>query len=1174
MADCRPFQQDADEAKLIMKTSDKTLRELYSEHGGKVSDKWGMYLSEYDRIFREYREEPIKILEIGVQNGGSLEIWSKYFKNGLLFIGCDIDSACAGLRFEDPRIVLVIGDANADSTREEILSHGSELDVVIDDGSHNSSDIVKSFMEYFPSIVDGGTYIVEDLHASYWREYEGGLFYPFSSLSFFKRLVDITNSRHWGVERSHSEILQGFREKYEIAVREEILQHIHSIEFLNSLCVVRKSRPIDNELGPRFIGGRMAEVWPDVIELRDSLLPPPPQTSNPWSARARPPDEEITEREQEVQALSEKLAERDKQVEALTAQAAHRKQSVQDLSRKLAERDKQVEALMVQVADRDQSVQAFSAQMADLGDRLAERDRTIISLNEQVEGLQHDLTQTQSDLEALRPQLMERERQVAGMVQSLSWRLTSPLRFTKRLLGSLGRGVLRRRHRLAPRPLHQVRPLVGSIDEWESTGNDPQFMLDMTRSHFLGGWTRIEAEIAYNADCLPNPTLYVDSGSGFSESQSYRLGFSEGGAVRTLLLLPRGVLNIRFDPADQQAHFRLSSTTLQEVSKLEAHTRLLITAISDRIRREGGLLPLLQKVHHLVQRGGTKLVVQRLHEEALYASPTRRSVRSRSAAARHDHYLDDSALTQESDEFSYRPLISVVMPTYNTPRGYVQSAIASVQGQLYPKWELCICDDASTSRETVDALREVASKDKRIKVAFSNRNGGISTATNKAVEMAQGDFIALLDHDDELARDALHAVVKLLNEDSDADVVYTDQDKIDRQGRPSEPFYKPDWSPVMLRCVMYVGHLLVIKRGLWQELGGLDPNFDGVQDYEIMLRVSEVNARVRHIPRILYHWRKIPGSVAFGLDEKAGIEELQVGAVRAHLARSAVPAVAARHPRHRHRVIIQPKRPQVHPLVGIVIPTKDAPDLIGRCLQSVFEASTYPSYEVVVVDNQTTDEDALSILRSYPLKIVPLNERFNYSRANNLGVQEARGDYVVLLNNDTEVITPDWLEQLLFHVTLPNVGAVGPLLIYPNRTVQHAGVVLGFRGTADHVMRGFPVGADGYAGSLCCPREVSAVTGACMMMRRSDYLALGGMIEHYASHYQDLDLCLRVVRSGKRILYVPHTVLVHHESASRGGFYDYIDRALLLDTWGSLIADGDRFYNPNFSLETPDYALG
>lgn len=524
------------------------------------------------------------------------------------------------------------------------------------------------------------------------------------------------------------------------------------------------------------------------------------------------------------------------------------------------------------------------------------------------------------------------------------------------------------------------------------------------------------------------------------------------------------------------------------------------------------------------------------------------------------------------ERLHYRPLISVLIPTYNTPVKYLVAAVNSVRNQLYPHWEICICDDASSSRATLEELRKIAGQDARITVLFSQENTGISGATNKAAEIAKGAFFALLDHDDELTANALYEMVLALNQDQGIEILYSDQDKIDKVGVTDEPFFKPDWSPELLRSVMYIGHLLVVKRDVFKRANGLNSEFDGVQDFEFMLRVSEMTSKIKHIPQVLYHWRKIPGSVAFGLDEKGDkIETLQVKAVNEHFSRLGIHAIAAQHPRHRHRIFVQPGQRENHPLVSIIILTKDMPEHIGRSLQSIFQKTVYPNYEVVVVDNGTTDRDALQILREHPVKRVEFNEKFNYARCNNLGARNSQGEFLIFLNNDTEVLTPNWIEQLLFYCEFADVGAVGPLLVYPDRTVQHAGVVLGLRGTADHIMRHFPNDSDGYAGSLSSPREVSAVTGACLMIKRNDFLMEGGFQEYYDTHYQDVDLCLHLRAKGKRNLYVPHAVLIHYESSSRGKFYDHLDKGLLLDIWGDLIAKGDPYYNPNFSLDNQNF---
>lgn len=522
---------------------------------------------------------------------------------------------------------------------------------------------------------------------------------------------------------------------------------------------------------------------------------------------------------------------------------------------------------------------------------------------------------------------------------------------------------------------------------------------------------------------------------------------------------------------------------------------------------------------------------------------------------------------------SQGPLLSIVMPVYRTPLDLLRVTIASVLAQEHTHWELCICNDGSGIAELDTFLRELCIVDSRVKYVALSRNVGISGASNEALGLASGEYIALLDHDDELTVDALAAVVAVLTTDSRIDAVYTDQDKTDSRGLVVDTFFKPDWSPDYFRRVMYVGHLLVVRTSLARRVGGFDSRFDRVQDYEFMLRISEHATKIVHVPRVLYHWRAIEGSIAATADAKGGIEALQCLAVQEHLARVGLKGKVERHGFYAHRTVVWPVEDRSGIKVSIIIPSKDHPEHIGRCLASIFGKSTHRNLEVIVVDNGTTNPEAVDIMQRFPVTVVPFHERFNYSRANNLGAARATGDVLVLLNNDTEVVTDNWIELLLDALLQSDVGIVGPMLLYPNGSVQHAGIVLGPRGTADHVMRGFPGESDGYAGSLSCVREVSGITGACLVVRRSDYGSIGGLSELYATHYQDVDFCLAVRRRGHRILHVPQAKLIHHESASRGSDYDMLDRLLLQDTWRSEIRTGDPYFNRAFSLERLDYSL-
>jgi GT2 family glycosyltransferase len=514
------------------------------------------------------------------------------------------------------------------------------------------------------------------------------------------------------------------------------------------------------------------------------------------------------------------------------------------------------------------------------------------------------------------------------------------------------------------------------------------------------------------------------------------------------------------------------------------------------------------------------------------------------------------------------PFFSVLTPACNSRPEWLAEAALSLLNQSVTDWEWCIVDDGSDNPETKKLLELLSAASNRVRIQFASKSG-ISAATNSALDLARGDYVCFLDHDDILHPLAFEAMREKLS--AGYDVVYSDEDKLDNDtGNLLEAFFKPDWSPEYFRGAMYIGHLLCVRRDLATRTR-FDPVFDGVQDFEFMLRLSEAAPRIGHIPQILYHWRKTPGSIAAKTDAKPEIDALQQRAVNAHLERLNLPARAEQSALP-HRLKLIPAKRENYSRVSIIIPTRDAPDVLGRCLKSIFEKTSHPNYEVIVMDNESSDERALGLMTEYPVRRVAFPNPFNFSRANNLGAAAATGELLVFLNNDTEVITGDWLEHLAYYAGQPDVGAAGALLAYDDKTVQHAGVALGMRGTADHTMRRFPLDVDGYAGSLVCAHEVSAVTGACLMVRKGLFEEIEGFNPHFFTAYQDVDLCLRLRARGLRVIYTPQALLLHHESISRQSYYDMIDRMLLLDRWETVIERGDPYYNRNLDLERGDYS--
>lgn len=520
------------------------------------------------------------------------------------------------------------------------------------------------------------------------------------------------------------------------------------------------------------------------------------------------------------------------------------------------------------------------------------------------------------------------------------------------------------------------------------------------------------------------------------------------------------------------------------------------------------------------------------------------------------------------------PRFSIVVPVYNTEPKLLRKTVDSVLNQPYADFELILVDDGSPKPETGKGLDEIAALDSRIVVIRRPANGGISAATNDGLARADGAWLLLLDHDDELTFHALTRLAERIAAEPELDVVYSDQLKINADGVVIEHFLKPDWSPVYLLGAMYPGHVLTVRTALAREVGAFDTAYDGVQDFEFFLRLSERTTAIGHLSEPLYRWRAIAGSVALGADEKDNIGPLQARAVAAHLKRLGRTWTAAQHPSLPHRVRLGAGPDTALPKVSIVIPSRDQGEVLERCLDSIFALTDYPDFEVIVVDNETVDPLALAAMARHPIIKIDNPGPFNFSNANNRAGPVASGELILFLNNDTEVLDAGWLRDMAMYFEDSEIGAVGPMLLYEDRRVQHAGVVLGARGTADHVMRNFPQDVDGYGGSLAVAREVSAVTAACLMMRKADFDALGRYSPDYARHYQDVDLCLKIRQAGFRIIATPWPRVIHHESRSRGNeVYDFGDRAILIDRWRDAIQARDPYYNRRLSLERLDYSL-
>ena len=538
--------------------------------------------------------------------------------------------------------------------------------------------------------------------------------------------------------------------------------------------------------------------------------------------------------------------------------------------------------------------------------------------------------------------------------------------------------------------------------------------------------------------------------------------------------------------------------------------------------------------------------------------------------------------------FEFKPKISIIMPTYNTPREYLTKAIESVISQTYPNWELCIADDASSEIHVKEILKYYKEKDERIKVIYRTENGHISKASNSALSIATGDYIALLDHDDELPESALFFVVKEINEHSDVKLIYSDEDKLYFDGSRVLPYFKSDWNPDLFLSQNMINHLAVYKKSIVDEIGGFREGYEGSQDYDLALRFIEKikYSEIRHIPRILYHWRMAEGSTAVNVENKSYSATAARKAIQEHLDRMHIKAKVVEAPLMPmwNRVIYYIDK---NPLASIIIPTYNGYGILKNCIDGIIKKTSYKNYEIIVVNNNSTDEQTIKYLESINalsnIKVIDYNKPFNYSAINNFAVKSAKGDVLVLLNNDTEVINDDWLRELVSHALRPEIGVVGAKLLYPDNTIQHAGVLI-VKYMPVHTYNYLNKDETGYFGRANLIQNYSAVTGACMVLKKELYMKAGGMDENLPIAYNDIDFCIKIMQLGYFNLFTPYSVLYHYESKTRG-YEDTEEKKLrlkkdldyLTNKWEKTL-EADFAYNINlcsvpgslFSIKLPE----
>lgn len=694
-----------------------------------------------------------------------------------------------------------------------------------------------------------------------------------------------------------------------------------------------------------------------------------------------------------------------------------------------------------------------------------------------------------------------------------------------------------------------------------------------TNNLTITGW-------ALNTDSMSSPEISINNQNQVSSITIKRL-FREdvnkiyeadasvlaGFEIKLMGIEKKDKLEIRFD-SDQQAANKVEWINL-------AKKYPLIPGTEDKMTR------VMTKIHKgisYLKRNGIKSTIQRVKIEKI------RNQSSYPSWLERNEQFDYEKIKAEIAAFDYQPKISIAMPVYNVEEKWLRRCIDSILIQDYSNWELCMADDASTDPKVKELLTEYHESDERIKVVFRSENGHISEATNSALALATGEFVALLDNDDELPRIAFYEVVKALNENPDLDLIYSDEDKIDMEGNRSDPSFKPDWSPDLLLGTNYISHLGVYRRTILEEIGGFRKGYEGSQDYDLVLRFTEktTSERIKHIPKVLYHWRMLPTSTAVDQTSKgyafeAGLKSVQDAIVRRGIKGHAIHGRA----NGLYDVYYEIEKEE---LVSIIIPTKNGYKDVKRCVTSIIEKTTYKNYEIIIADNGSTDEkmnelyDSFRAILHERFQVRIIDIPFNFSKINNIAAKEANGTYLVFLNNDTEVITGDWLKLMVSFGQQERIGCVGAKLLYPNNTIQHAGVILGLGGIAGHGHYGYPHGDLGYFGKLALNVDYLAVTAACLLMKKTDFDAVEGFDESFTVAFNDVDLCLKVKELGRENVWLHEAELYHFESQTRG--YDdkgkkkkrfEKEKAMMEEKWAPLIA-ADPFYNPNLTREIPNFS--
>ncbi|MNW38606.1 Chondroitin synthase [compost metagenome] len=838
--------------------------------------------------------------------------------------------------------------------------------------------------------------------------------------------------------------------------------------------------------------------------------------------------------------------------------------------------------------------------MNDKENQLESQNKQLELQKQQLESQKQQIESQKEIIENVEQKLVRKQELLDQMLSSSSWKITKPLR----LLGQAARNPKKYIKRTVNTLIRKtfVPELVPVVDlekdkgseGWHAIGPDPQFLV---KGSLPEGWTKLKYDLTGSDTTFGQMQLYLDTGDYFNERQTVMLGKIGQGQVYVPL---EGVLQLRFDPIDREGEFIIREFSLKNVSWIEVKSYRTLVKLRNKINKytnfglfawekfkymykKRGRLPKISEIYSLARKAKYQWSLENGHGDALITPPA--GFQMPDVMEPYDAWLEvnhwnsrrEKLLEQRLQKLERNPLISIVMPVYNPPVRFLNRAIETVVEQIYENWELLIADDASTDPEVKKILMEWAQKDSRIKLSFLEKNSNISVATNTAAANAQGEFILLMDNDDELTIDALGEVACYLNEHPETDVLYSDDDKIDIHGNRFDPQFKPDWSPELLMSFMYFSHLFVVSTHLYKEVGGMRKGFEGSQDYDFALRVTEKARSVGHIPKILYHWRVLPNSTASNGGAKPESFEAGRKAVEEAVERRGLNA-SAYQPDWALKAgcgIFDLRFPDNGPSVSIIIPTKNQVEILKKCIDSIENKTTYQNYQIVVIDNDSDDPQTIKYmdkLKHKVLKISNPNGKFSYAYINNKAVSMVDTDYVLFLNNDTEVVNGQWLSQMVGYLGISGVGAVGARLLFPDGRIQHAGITHGYyNGFAGPSFKLLPSWNNGYLSLANVSRNTLAVTAACLLTPRDLFMELNGFDElDFAVAYNDVDYCYRVHDAGYRLVYCPSAELIHYEGYSRGFADNPAEGAAFRRKYRNVV---DPFYNPNLSLDNEQFQI-